>query len=75
MTNPEKIYAFLRSETPKAYCDDCVAKLADIYPRQQINPVCAALGLTSDFDRREAVCEDCRALKLVTKSLRYDARV
>jgi hypothetical protein len=71
MTNPDKIYSFLRAETPRAYCDDCVAKNTEVSLRQQVNPVCVTLGLTSDFDRREAVCEDCLAIKLVTRSLRF----
>jgi len=71
MTNPETIYKFLTDNTPEAYCDDCIAGNTSINPRQQVNPITAALGLTTDFDKREAVCADCRAIKLVTRSLRY----
>jgi hypothetical protein len=74
MTNPETIYKFLRDNTPEAYCDDCIGKLTSVSPRQQVNPISAALGLTTDFDRREAVCMDCRGIKLVTRSLRYAPR-
>lgn len=55
MTNPETIYKFLTANTPDAYCDDCIAKNTEVYPRQQVNPISAALGLTVDFDRQEAV--------------------
>ncbi len=71
VTNPEAIYEFLTSRTPASYCDDCVARNTSIGPRQQVNPICAALGLTSDFDRQQGVCQDCRGTKLVTRSLRH----
>jgi hypothetical protein len=71
MTNPEKIHSFLVEKTPKAVCDDCVAKYAKVEPRQQVNPIVSALGLTTDFHRKKAECSVCKSNKLVTRSLRY----
>lgn len=71
MTIPERIYTFLRERTPAPVCDDCLAKEADVSQRQTVNTIASALGLTTDFDRREATCSLCKNEKLVTRSLRY----
>jgi hypothetical protein len=46
MTNPERIYAYLTQRTPSPICDDCIAAGAEVSPRQQVNPIASALGLT-----------------------------
>ena len=74
MSKPEAVFNYLVENTPKAYCDDCISKDADVEPRNQVNPITRTLALTTDFERREAVCEDCRGMKLVTRSLRYAPR-
>ena len=72
MTNPERIYKFLRERTPAPVCDDCVASHAEVSPRQQVNPVATALGLTTDFGRGKGTCSICHDdNKLVTRSLRH----
>lgn len=71
MSNPERIYTFLRQHTPAPICDDCVAKQAEVEPRQQVNPIASALGLTTDFVRAKGTCSICKGEKLVTRSLRY----
>jgi hypothetical protein len=71
MTNPERIHKFLTERTPAPVCDDCVAKHADVEPRQSVNPIAAALGLTTDFDRKKGTCSICKSDKLVTRSLRH----
>ncbi len=70
-TNPERVYRFLRERTPAPLCDDCIAEGAEVSPRQQINPITASLGLTTDFDKVHGTCSLCKNDKLVTRSLRY----
>jgi hypothetical protein len=71
MTSPERVHKFLTQRTPSPICDDCIAIHAHVSPRQQINPIAATLGLTTDFSRAKGTCSMCKADKLVTRSLRY----
>jgi hypothetical protein len=71
VSNPKTIYNFLVVNTPLPYCDDCIAQSTSISPRQQVNPISSAFGLTTDFDRQEAICHQCKSTKLVTRSLRH----
>ncbi|MEZ5765006.1 MAG: hypothetical protein R3D69_12675 [Xanthobacteraceae bacterium] len=71
MTNPERVFGFLTKKTPWPVCDDCIGVHSDVSPRQQVNPIAAALGLTTDFHRARGECSMCKNEKLVTKSLRY----
>jgi hypothetical protein len=74
MTNPERVHKFLTDRTPAPVCDDCIASNAAVTPRQQVNPIAGAFGLTTDFDRAKGTCTICKAEKLVTRSLRYAQR-
>jgi hypothetical protein len=69
-TGPEKAYHFLRENTPQRICDDCVGKHTEM-AREVANPLTAALGLTSDFDKQRGTCHLCKGEKLVMRSLRY----
>lgn len=69
-SNPEKVVAVLRDKRPAALCDDCIAHLAQITNRIAVNPIAAALGLTSDFSRETGKCARCQGTKLVTRSIR-----
>lgn len=69
-TNPERVYEFLTENTPKPICDDCIGKRTEI-SREVVNPLTAALGLTTDFDKKDGTCDLCKNNKLVTRSLRY----
>lgn len=71
MTVPERIHKFLTERTPEPICDDCIAERSDVSPRQQVNPIASALGLTTDFRRGHGTCSICKNDKLVTRSLRY----
>lgn len=73
MSIPERVYNLLRQHTPAPICDDCIAKHAEIAPRQQVNPIATALGLTTDFARVKGACSMCKIEKLVTRSLRYSS--
>lgn len=39
MTNYEKIISFLQ-QSGKEFCDDCLAKITGVSPRQQANKIC-----------------------------------
>ena len=69
MDNPETIFTFLKVRSPEGVCDDCIARETGVAPRQQVNPIVRAFGLTSDFDRSMGVCFFCQGQKLVTRSL------
>ena len=69
MDNPETIYSFLKARSPEGVCDECIARETGVTPRQQINPIARAFGLTSDFDRSMGICVFCHGQKLVTRSL------
>ena len=71
MTNPERVYSFLRENAHAALCDDCIAEYAAVKPRQQVNPIAGALGLTKEFDRSKGTCCTCKNDKLVTRSLTH----
>ena len=71
MTNPERMFAFLRQKAPDPICDDCLATGAEVSPRQQVNPVAGAFGLTSDFTRGRDTCSMCQGNKLVTRYIRH----
>ena len=71
MDNPQRIHTVLVERTPKPLCDDCLAGLADISPRQQVNVIARSLGLTTDFERAHSQCSQCGDDKLVTRSLRH----
>jgi len=74
MDNPERVHRLLTDRTPAALCDDCIAALAEISPRQQVNVIARSLGLTTDFQRFSGDCSQCKASKLVTRSLRHNPR-
>jgi len=71
MDNPEHAHRTLTERTPNRLCDDCLAELAGISPRQQVNVIARTLALTTDFDRAHGKCSECGDEKLVTRSLRY----
>jgi hypothetical protein len=72
MTIPQRIHEYLTSRTPARFCDDCIAKEAEIAQRQDVNPITGVLGLTTDFEKIRGTCSLCKHdEKLVTRSLRY----
>jgi len=74
MDNPEQIHRLLTDRTPEPLCDDCIATVSGISPRQQINVIARSFGLTTDFDRAHGKCAKCGGDKLVTRSLRHAYR-
>ncbi len=67
MTNKEKILAVLaRANGP--VCDDCVARQAEIFPRQTVNGICNPLGQANIIVRKPDTCVVCRRVKLSSKT-------
>jgi uncharacterized repeat protein (TIGR03833 family) len=65
--NSDKItqYLFDRNEP---YCDDCLSKLLEIYPRQTINQICRRLENQKTIERGAGVCSACCKNKIVNLS-------
>jgi hypothetical protein len=66
-TVPEQVFEYVKSEAPSFQCDDCIAGILHISPRNQINPITSAFGLTRDFRREKGKCAICDKIKLVTR--------
>ena len=66
MTVLERVRNLLIRRIPDALCDDCIASLAGITPRQHANHKTRELAKTPNFDRRKDVCHDCGKIKKVT---------
>ena len=71
MTNPKKIYSFLKSNRLKGYCDDCLQKKTGV-DRHEINTIASTLAFfPSEFSRSPSSCpQQCSARdKIVTTAL------
>ena len=68
MTNAETIHRFLVDRAPAAFCDNCIAKQAEV-AELVVNTVTMAFGLTSDFQRTMGLCPVCQRHKLVIRSV------
>ena len=58
MTIPTNVIAYLRRQTPHAYCDECIAQKLGART-QQVQPITATLGLTPGFSRKSGFCQEC----------------
>jgi|SRR5262249_4082492 len=52
-----------------AICDDCLSKLAQVTPRQQVNQICRPLSDAKTIERFSGKCEKCGKPKLINKRL------
>ena len=68
MTNPATIHKFLIDRAPAGFCDNCIAKQAEV-AESVVNTVTMAFGLTSDFQRTMGLCSVCQHQKLVIRSV------
>lgn len=56
MTNPERVYGFLKSQRPHGFCDDCVAKWTGV-ERHEVNTIGSTLALfPNEFTRLLQPC-------------------
>jgi hypothetical protein len=62
MTNAEKIIDYLILHRER-YCDDCIANLCDIHPRQQVNQICNK-ALPNRIETSHNICFNCGKMKL-----------
>jgi hypothetical protein len=65
MTVLEQVSDFLKRQSPKAFCDDCIASRLKLTVRQHANHKTRELAAMPFFDRREATCAGCGDAKLV----------
>ena len=56
MTNPEKVYDFLKKNPRKWFCDDCVEKSTGV-DRHEVNTIASTLAFFPDeFSRTSIIC-------------------
>lgn len=70
MNNSEKVTEYLKAEENNI-CDDCLSKLLNIKPRQQINQICNKFKDNNILLRIKGECKICKSLKIIN-SLNYD---
>jgi hypothetical protein len=68
MTIPEKIDDYLRTNKPRAYCDDCLQALLGLAKRQEAQQATKPLGLCEEFVRDQGRCFSCGGDKLVIRA-------
>jgi hypothetical protein len=69
--DPGRIHVFLTRHEPKPFCDDCIAKELGLARRQLVQPITAALGLTTDYRKEKGTCSLCKSEKPITRSVRH----
>jgi hypothetical protein len=55
MTNPQKVFYFLKKKAWEGYCDDCLGNFLTIN-RHEVHAITSSLGLTTEFTRTLAIC-------------------
>jgi hypothetical protein len=62
MGNYNKIFGFLTLNKTNAYCDDCISKMCNVLPRQQVNQICNKN--TNTMTKCIGVCSNCGKSKI-----------
>lgn len=65
MTVKEQVSELIRSKSPNAMCDDCIANALKLTVRQHANHKTLELGKTFGFDRNVGTCSFCKNIKKV----------
>jgi len=71
MTNPEKVFGFLKKNLHTGFCDDCVDRQTGVN-RHEVNTIASTLALfTKEFKRVQTQCPQSRSNrdKLVTEAV------
>jgi hypothetical protein len=71
MTNPEKVYGFLKKNLRKGFCDDCIDKQTGV-DRHEVNTIASTLALfPNEFKRVQTQCsQSCSNRdKLITEAI------
>ena len=63
MNNPEKIYAFLKSNKQMRFCDACIAEKLGLKRPQQAQQSTSALAAGDGFTRGHGICNVCGKTK------------
>lgn len=69
MTDFEDVAELVVGMSPKAICDDCIAKKLRLSMRQHANHKTRELAELASFDRRTDTCSRCGAVKIVIRHL------
>lgn len=65
MTILDDVSGFIKAQSPKAVCDDCIADGLTLSVRQHANHKTRELARQFGFDRHRDVCSMCKDTKLV----------
>ncbi len=71
MTVLDQVEQLITQRSPKPLCDDCIAIVLNITPRQHANHKTRKLAQSPKFDRRNDICSSCGSTKLVIKKIFY----
>lgn len=72
MVDTDLILELLEGVYPQGYCDDCLSKELDIYPRQQVNQINRKLKSKNQISRHNGTCLSCNKTKIVNKIVKSD---
>jgi len=64
LTSRERIIETLEAR-PGELCDDCLSRIADVKPRQQVNIICRDLKQRGRLRRERAICPECKRQKIL----------
>lgn len=64
MNNREKVIYYLKN-TENNICDDCLSRVLNIKPRQQINQICNGLAKKELLIRNKSICKICGTNKII----------
>lgn len=65
MSNTDLIIELLEKIHPGKYCDDCLSKELEVFPRQQVNQICRNLEIHNKLVRKIGLCLSCGKNKIV----------
>lgn len=66
----ERVNQFITKHAPKAVCDHCIVDALNLTTHAHGAQITAALGTTSDFDRRKDTCGLCKNERTVIRANR-----
>jgi hypothetical protein len=66
MSNAEQLIAFLREHPNSGYCDACLAQMAKLTSRRQVQDAITRLEDRDSLIRRSGKCKQCGKVRYVT---------
>lgn len=64
ITNTDLVLKFIQNNKV-SYCDDCLSKILNMYPRQQVNQICNKLKVSGAIHREISQCFNCSKNKIL----------